>query len=151
MSRGAGELQSPVKALAAYETRANVRLGIDFGTTRTVIAAVDRGNYPLLSFERPEGGQLDWIPSLIAVRGAERLYGWDAWACQAKPDWTVIRSLKRVLQDAGPNTILELGDQSVPLIQVLREMAAALRSLLPHEKLEVMLGVRRTPTTTSAS
>jgi len=118
-----------------------VRLGIDFGTTRTVIAAVDRGNYPLLSFERPEGGQLDWIPSLIAVRGAERLYGWDAWACQAKPDWTVIRSLKRVLQDAGPNTILELGDQSVPLIQVLREMAAALRSLLPDEKLEVMLGV----------
>jgi len=118
-----------------------VRLGIDFGTTRTVVAAVDRGNYPLLSFERPDGGQVDWIPSLVAVRGAERLYGWDAWACQARLGWTVIRSLKRVLQDAGPNTILELGDQSVPLMQVLSEMAASLRNALPHEKLEVMLGV----------
>jgi molecular chaperone DnaK (HSP70) len=118
-----------------------VRLGIDFGTTRTVVAAVDRGNYPLLSFEGPEGAPVDWFPSLVAVRGDERVYGWRAWACQPDPEWTIIRSLKRVLQDAGPNTILELADQQVPLIQVLREMAAALRELLPQEKLEVMLGV----------
>ncbi len=84
---------------------------------------------------------MDWFPSLVAVRGNERLYGWQAWACQQDPEWTIIRSLKRVLQDAGPNTILELADQQVPLIQVLREMAAALRDLLPQEKLEVMLGV----------
>jgi len=108
-----------------------VRLGIDFGTTRTVVAAVDRGNYPLLSFEGPEGAPVDWFPSLVAVRGDERVYGWRAWACQPDPEWTIIRSLKRVLQDAGPNTILELADQQVPLIQVLREMAAALRELLP--------------------
>jgi molecular chaperone DnaK (HSP70) len=118
-----------------------IRLGIDFGTTRTVVAAADRGNYPLLSFENPEGAHVDWFPSLVAVRGRERRYGWQAWACQHDPDWTVIRSLKRVLQDAGPNTILELADQHVSLIQVLREMAAALRALLPQEKLEVMLGV----------
>jgi molecular chaperone DnaK (HSP70) len=118
-----------------------VRLGIDFGTTRTVVAAVDRGNYPLLSFENPDGAHVDWFPSLVAVRGGERLYGWQAWAYQQDPDWTILRSLKRVLQDAGPNTILELADQHVPLIQVLREMAAALRALLPQEKLEVMLGV----------
>lgn len=118
-----------------------VRLGIDFGTTRTVVAAVDRGNYPLLSFENPDGAHVDWFPSLVAVRGRERLYGWQAWACQQDPDWTIIRSIKRVLQHAGPNTILELADQRVSLIQVLREMAAALRALLPQEKLEVMLGV----------
>ena len=69
---------------------------------------------------------MDWFPSLVAVRGDERVYGWRAWACQPDPEWTIIRSLKRVLQDAGPNTILELADQQVPLIQVLREMAAAL-------------------------
>jgi len=84
---------------------------------------------------------VDWFPSLVAVRGRERRYGWQAWACQQDPEWTIIRSLKRVLQDAGPNTILELADQQVPLIQVLREMAGALRDLLPAEKLEVMLGV----------
>ena len=118
-----------------------VRLGIDFGTTRTVVAAVDRGNYPLLSFEGPDGAHVDWFPSLVAVRAGERRYGWQAWACQQDAEWTIIRSLKRVLQDAGPNTILELADQQVPLIQVLREMATALRDLLPAEKLEVMLGV----------
>lgn len=125
-------------ALKAGQT---LRLGIDFGTTRTVVAAVDRGNYPLLSFEHPDGGHVEWFPSLVAVHGNERLYGWQAWACQADPKWTIIRSLKRILLDAGPNTILELADQQVPLIQVLREMAAALRALLPQEKLEVMLGV----------
>lgn len=118
-----------------------VRLGIDFGTTRTVVAVVDRGNYPVLSFERPDGSTVDWFPSLVAVRGNERVYGWQAWACQQNPEWTIIRSIKRVLQDAGPNTILELDRQQVPLIQVLREFAAALRNLLPKEKLEVMLGV----------
>jgi molecular chaperone DnaK (HSP70) len=105
------------------------------------VAAVDRGNYPLLSFEGPDGAHVEWFPSLVAVRGGERLYGWQAWACQQDPSWTIIRSLKRVLQDAGPNTILELAEQQAPLIQVLREMAAALREALPQDKLEVMLGV----------
>jgi molecular chaperone DnaK (HSP70) len=118
-----------------------VRLGIDFGTTRTVVAAVDRGNYPILAFEDPDGAVVDWFPSLVAARGDQRLYGWQAWACQQYPNWTIVRSLKRVLQDAGPNTILQLGDQTVPLIQVLGEMAAAVRAALPQERLEVMLGV----------
>jgi molecular chaperone DnaK (HSP70) len=118
-----------------------MRLGIDFGTTRTVVAAVDRGNYPILPFEDPDGAVVDWFPSLIAVRAGQRLYGWQAWACQQYPNWTIVRSLKRVLQDAGPNTILQLGDDSVPLFQVLSEMAAALRAALPKERLEVVLGV----------
>ena len=44
-------------------------------------------------------------------------------------------------REESVNTILELADQQVPLIQVLREMATAVRDLLPKEKLEVMLGV----------
>ncbi|HEY6390039.1 MAG TPA: Hsp70 family protein [Bryobacteraceae bacterium] len=118
-----------------------MRVGIDFGTTRTVVAAVDRGNYPMLPFEDAEGEKVEWFPSLVAVKGDERFYGWQAWAYQQQPDWTIVRSLKRVLQDAGPNTILQLANQAIPLIQVLREMAAAMRSALPNEKLEVMLGV----------
>ena len=84
---------------------------------------------------------VDWFPSLVAVRAGQRLYGWQAWACQQYPNWTIVRSLKRVLQDAGPATILQLGDEAVPLMQVLREMAAALRAALPQERLEVVLGV----------
>jgi molecular chaperone DnaK (HSP70) len=126
---------------ARDQIKARVRLGIDFGTTRTVVAAVDRGNYPIVPFENPDGTSVDWFPSLVAVRGNERRYGWQAWASQQESGWTIIRSLKRVLQDAGPNTVLHLVDQEVPLIQVLREMAAAVRSALPQEHLEVMLGV----------
>jgi molecular chaperone DnaK (HSP70) len=118
-----------------------VKLGIDFGTTRTVVAAVDRGNYPIMAFEAQDGAAADWFPSLVAVQGEQRLYGWQAWACQQYPNWTIIRSMKRVLAEAGPNTILELGDQAVPLMQVLQEMATALRASLPQEHLEVMLGV----------
>ncbi len=118
-----------------------MRLGIDFGTTRTVVAAVDRGNYPLLLFEHPDGAQIDWFPSLVAFHGSQRLYGWQAWACQQDPQWTIVRSLKRLLQDAGPHTVLQVDDQAVPVFQVLSEMAAALRALLPAEKLEIMLGV----------
>jgi len=118
-----------------------VRLGIDFGTTRIVVAAVDRGNYPILPFEHPDGASVDWFPSLVAVRGDQRVYGWEAWERQQSAEWTILRSTKRLLEDAGPNTMLELAGQTVPLIQVLGEMAAALRALLPREQLEVMLGV----------
>jgi len=127
-----------------------VRLGIDFGTTRTVVAAVDRGNYPVVSFETPDHEHYDWFPSLMAVCRDWRLYGWDAWAPQLEPNWTIIRSIKRVLENAGPNTIIHAGNQKIPLAQLLREMAEALQSsLLEHsslhirrgDKLEVMLGV----------
>ena len=40
-----------------------MRLGIDFGTTHTVVALVDRGNYPVVGFEWG-----DTLPSLCAVR-----------------------------------------------------------------------------------
>src|SRR6185436_16520095 len=45
-----------------YRGRNDVKLGIDFGTTRIVTAAVDRGNYPLLTFDAREGNA-DWFPS----------------------------------------------------------------------------------------
>jgi len=118
-----------------------LQLGIDFGTTRTVVAAVDRGNYPLLSFEDDEDNVYEYFPSLLAVNGNQRLYGWQAWACQSLPDWTIVRSLKRVLDRGGPNTILQIGDNQVPLLQVLHEMASALKACLPKEPHEVMLGV----------
>ena len=127
-----------------------MRLGIDFGTTRTVVAAVDRGNYPILAFESPDGTTADWFPSLIAVRAGERLYGWDAWVRQGEPDWTIVRSVKRVLENAGPHTVLRIGDQRVVLFDLLREMAASLHGAILEnaglkpkagEKLQAMLGV----------
>ncbi len=126
-----------------------MKLGIDFGTTRIVVAAVDRGNYPVVSFERPDGVWWDWYPPLVAVSGAQVRYGWEAWQAQAEPGWTVIRSLKRFLEDAGPLTEVEIGSRRFLMLDLLTGLMAALRealqnasslSLGPREPLEVMLG-----------
>ena len=126
-----------------------MKLGIDFGTTRIIVAAVDRGNYPLVPFETSEG-ICDWFPSLVAVRregdGSECCYGWDAWDAQTRSGWTVIRSLKRCLEHAGPLTRLAVDGAEIPLGELLLGMASALRQDLQtrfgeREPLEVMLGV----------
>ncbi len=127
-----------------------MRLGIDFGTTRVVVAVADRGNYPVVQFEAPDGGVRDWFPPLVAARGDERRFGWDAWLLQAEPGWTIVRSLKRILSEAGPKTEIELGDAVLPLEALLSEMTAALRTALleasnlpagDSDKLEIQLGV----------
>src|SRR5688572_16671549 len=127
-----------------------MKLGIDFGTTRIVVAALDRGNYPIIAFEDCEGAARDWFPSLIATRRGARLYGWDAWAVQGDPQWTVVRSIKRSLEDAGPTTGVQMGESVVAMLELLEELAGALRTALlqksnlprrDRDKLEVMLGV----------
>ena len=127
-----------------------MKLGIDFGTTRIVAAAADRGNYPVIAFEDAEGVAREWFPPVVASRDGERRYGWEAWAVQSEPGWTLVRSIKRLLEDAGPHTSVTIGDSDVPLLQVLEEMTRALRrallesSALPgkdREPFEVMLGV----------
>jgi molecular chaperone DnaK (HSP70) len=128
-----------------------MRLGIDFGTTRIVVAAVDRGNYPVISFETSDGDVQDWFPPWVAVSGDQRLYGWDAWHRQDQFDWTVVRSLKRLLSDAGIDTGIEIEGRAFPIQDLLRELAENLKtSLLRHsnlpgaskaEPLQIVLGV----------
>lgn len=127
-----------------------MRLGIDFGTTRIVVAASDRGNYPVVTFESPDGGAHDWFPPLVAVEGSRRVYGWQAWSLQEDPQATVVRSVKRFLGDSGPQTPVEIGGLQTPLSTLLTELASALKAALigasnlqlkAGEPLEVMLGV----------
>lgn len=127
--------------LEAGSVQREMKLGIDFGTTRVVVAAVDRGNYPILSFETPEG-PMDWFPPVVSLQGKERRYGWSAWASQAEPGWTFVRSLKRTLEDAGPQTVLEVDGTCQPLMELLVGMTGELKRALGLEgPLEVMLGV----------
>src|ERR1035441_1080115 len=89
--------------------------------------AADRGNYPLAGFETPDGQVREWYPPLVAFNGEERVFGWDTWPVQSDPAWTAVRSLKRRLKDAGPNTEVELGGRPVSLRQLLVELLEALR------------------------
>lgn len=122
-----------------------VKLGIDFGTTRIIVAVADRGNYPIVDFETPDG-TCDWFPSLIAVRGGQVRFGWDAWRMQTEPDWTIQRSVKRHLDRSGPGTHLAIEGHDFLLVDLIGGLARALYGDLrsrfgANEPLEAMLGV----------
>jgi molecular chaperone DnaK len=99
-----------------------MRFGIDFGTTHTVVAMIDRGNYPVVSFEHG-----DAIPSIVAVDPAGELH-----FGRSEPGWKVVRSFKRLLNDARPDAELRIGDRSLPLADVLARFFSHVREELLH-------------------
>ncbi|MFT5454268.1 MAG: molecular chaperone DnaK (HSP70), partial [Myxococcota bacterium] len=107
-------------------------LGIDFGTTRTVVAHSDRGNFPLIAFETPDGDLLDHFPTLVAARDGELRYGPEAGAVLGVPGWTGLRSFKRLLANADANvsTPVALGDTVVPLGTLLTGFLTALHAAI---------------------
>ncbi len=123
-----------------------MRVGIDFGTTHTVVALVDRGNYPVISFDG-----VDAWPSIIAGNAAGELrFGADAAAVRHQPGWSVLRSFKRLLTDAGPQTTVNLAGRSHRLTDLLAGFLAQLKSDLqrrsnvspaPGETIEAAISV----------
>lgn len=84
-----------------------MRFGIDFGTTRTVVSAVQDGRHPVAAFD--EGGEYkEHVPGVAAVVDGQLILGWDA--ARAIADGSAeraIRSIKRVIGALAP-------DQPVP-------------------------------------
>jgi len=109
-----------------------MRLGIDFGTTRTVVAMADRGNYPVLSFQAEHGDALQWYPGLIAAKGEKLAFGFEAQARQQEKGWSFLRSLKRRLADASPQSLVPLGENSAPVQSLLQGYLASLKHAI-HE------------------
>ena len=127
-----------------------MRLGIDFGTTRTRVAAVLKGNYPLIDFQTESGDVQDWYPSLIAVKGERLRSGLDALAIQHDPEWEICRSFKRLLADGSTQSLLTVGTITLSLLEWLTRFLTALREDLfrrsnldvgSEEPLEVMVGI----------
>jgi molecular chaperone DnaK (HSP70) len=113
-------------------------LGIDFGTTRTVVASVDRGNYPIVSFHPEDGDTLEWYPSVAAARGSEIVFGFDAAQKQGEEGWDLLRSFKRRLGTIGPDERIEIGDHMLTALELLTGFLSALRrDLLAHSNLRV--------------
>lgn len=128
-----------------------MKLGIDFGTTRTAIAIVDRGNYPALYFEDTHGDQRNYIPSIVAAVNNELVYGFEAEEA-ANDGYPHLRSFKRILANASLNssTIVPIGHLSATLGTLLTGFFAYLaRSVRQHpvyeehgeEPLEAVIGV----------
>jgi len=125
-------------------------LGIDYGTTRTVVAAVDRGNYPVVSFQTVDGDTQDWYPSLVAMRGEEYCFGLDAARRQDDPGWELLRSFKRQLATLGPTAQMVLGSGSGTALELLTAFLTQLRGdlversnlrIMAHEVPEVVIAV----------
>jgi len=127
-----------------------MRLGIDLGTTRTRVAAVVEGNYPLITFQAGDGNATDWYPSLVAGREDRLLFGPRAQAVQFDGAWDLLRSFKRLLSAPHPYSPVKVGGIEAGLQEVLTWFLAALRQDLlrrsnldirPKDRLEAMVGV----------
>lgn len=108
-----------------------MRLGIDFGTTRTVVALCDGGNHPIVQFEDAEGELQDGYPSVIAFSGEQVRYGWEALALVSEPGWTVTPSFKRLLGTGriGPITVGEHAHSMFAVVEgFLASLVQALRT-----------------------
>lgn len=126
-----------------------MRLGIDFGTTRTVVAAAVDGRYPVAVFET-HGGFAEFVPGL-AVRGAGELsLGWDAFADLGAHSQAIVRSIKREAGGRMPDERLrDLGIDRTAL-ELTTEYLGFLRRMLversnlgldEREPLEAMVAV----------
>ncbi len=116
-----------------------VRLGIDFGTTNTVVVCSDRGRYPVVAHVVDTAiGRVvqDVFPSVLAYELASRrfLYGPEAVRCLARPGseqrYSALRSIKRLLKDyvGGGRIALDARPGGFDTTEVLRGFADALRA-----------------------
>lgn len=108
-----------------------MRLGIDFGTTRSIVAIVDRGNYPVVSFLDTAGDAHEYFPSVAALEGDEFCYGFEALAA-ADRGAELVRSFKRALGagDANAHTTLTIGGREINLLDLVTGYLRALNDAL---------------------
>ena len=127
-----------------------MRLGIDFGTTHTVVAIADRGNYPVVSFKTEMEDLQQWYPVLAAVRGDEWTFAMQAQQHQNETGWTTLRSFKRLLAGLAPESAIRLAGQEISALELLTRYLAQLHQDLrersnleipPREPLEVLVSV----------
>ncbi len=80
-----------------------MRLGIDFGTTRTVVAAAVDGRHPIAAFD-VDGEFKEYVPGVAAVVAGKLLVGWEAARALAAGEAEhAVRSIKRVASALPPD------------------------------------------------
>ena len=126
-----------------------MRLGIDFGTTRTVVAAAEQGRYPVAVFDT-KTGYAEYLPGLAVCTPGVLCFGFEA--SQALDNATaVVRSIKRSTA-LVPHTepVEELRGVPIGSLDLVTRYARFVRRMLiensnldldPSEPLEAMLAV----------
>ncbi|VEG26158.1 Hsp70 family protein [Actinomyces howellii] len=123
---------SPSTSLSApHDSPAVLDLGVDLGTTRTVVARADRGNYPVLPFTDAQGDAHEYLPSVTALTDDGLVHGFEALAA-ARAGAPLLRSLKRVLSSptVKASTPVTIGGQTFGVLEVLASYLSCVRSHL---------------------
>jgi len=103
-----------------------MRLGIDLGTTRTIVAFHDRGNYPAVTFTAPDGDLVEHWPTISAEVGGKLVHGLDAETAE-RDGAPALRSWKRLLATASQRDGITIGALSVAPVELVTGFLAALR------------------------
>ena len=108
-----------------------MKLGVDMGTTRTLVATVDRGNYPVVTFIDDDGDAHEHFPSVVAAKDGALVYGFAALAA-AREGAPLLRSFKRALASADVNgaELVRVGDVEVRLLDLLTGFLEAMLEAL---------------------
>ncbi len=110
-----------------------MHLGIDFGTTRTVVAFADRGNFPVVAFSDAAGDAHEYLPAQVALTGQGLVCGFAARSAR-EAGFPVLRSVKRALTSPAVNTAttVSIGDVRVRLLDVLAAYLTHVRTSLEN-------------------
>ncbi len=113
-----------------------MRLGIDFGTTRTVVSAGDQGRYPVAAFETSDGFA-DYLPGHVAQLREELFFGAEALARFGEPGVRVVRSVKRAVTGLAPEDLVGGLDGVRALPLVTRYLEWVKRTLIADSNLDI--------------
>lgn len=113
-----------------------MRLGIDFGTTRTVVAAVDEGRYPVATFDH-NGTYHDYLPGLVAQRENTLLFGDEAKAAILAQQGRSLTSIKATITGLTPEAIVPGLDDVTALELVTAYVRWIHHMLIEHSNLEI--------------
>jgi molecular chaperone HscA len=117
-------------------TTVSIRVGVDFGTTHTIVAVADDGNYPVLSLPFALDGDIvstDHVPSRIALFQGKAYYGPAAdWCFRSHYKSGVVRipSIKRLLYEWYEGMTLETREGSFEVETLLTGYLAAIRKAI---------------------
>lgn len=103
-----------------------MRLGIDLGTTRTIVAIGDRGNYPVVGFSRADGDLVEHYPTVSAAVGGRLVHGLDAEVAE-RDGAPSLRSWKRLLMTTTKDEVITIGDVEITPLALVTEFLLALK------------------------
>jgi molecular chaperone DnaK (HSP70) len=106
-----------------------VRIGVDLGTTRTIVAVADRGNYPVVGFQADGGDLSEHVPTVSAEVGGRLVHGHEAEEA-ARRGAPHLRSWKRLLGRSGPEARVRIGAIELTLVELMTDFLAALDGAL---------------------